>query len=524
MKKIDLRIEDTKNTVKYEPVLNSICFKGLTPLELNIFFSMIYRLKDNETNEVVLTFDEIKTLSQYDKSRRDSARFKSHLNNVYNKILKIDFRIDNDEVEGYGNLFSHFLVSKTEPIITMKVNKEFAYIFNELSLYTSFDLLEYTNLKSAYSKKIFTLIKQFEKTGWVEIKYQEFRELLDIPKSYYPKDIERQILKPVENELSQYFKKFKYIKKMFGNKINSIKFTWDITKPTPELYEPAVNPKTELKKDYNKFQKELPVVNRATEKSTLEFQQKQEESQKKSKKRDKEISEKYNNFLNLSDQIKERIEEKIYINFLEKAEATDNKTMRGIFEKSKKALICEEYEEILEEIENEKVLEEQESINTDEKILEEPKQTLEKFEEENPIGWEQKTFIIEPNIEPKTEVELVVEKIIKTMFPFLEDELLNSDDIDYIKSTLRRKKMYKEIELFDLFIENKQTTVVDSSNIYKDEKCLGLSEFGKDYIENYIKEHQLEHLLISEKTKKELKGSARENRLIKLYKNNFKIN
>ena len=392
--------------------------------------------------------------------------------------------------------------------------------FNELSLYTSFDLLEYTNLKSAYSKKIFTLIKQFEKTGWVEIKYQEFRELLDIPKSYYPKDIERQILKPVENELSQYFKKFKYIKKMFGNKINSIKFTWDITKPTPELYEPAVNPKTELKKDYNKFQKELPVVNRATEKSTLEFQQKQEESQKKSKKRDKEISEKYNNFLNLSDQIKERIEEKIYINFLEKAEATDNKTMRGIFEKSKKALICEEYEEILEEIENEKVLEEQESINTDEKILEEPKQTLEKFEEENPIGWEQKTFIIKP----KTEVELEVEKIIKTMFPFLEDELLNSDDIDYIKSTLRRKKMYKEIELFDLFIENKQTTVVDSSNIYKDEKCLGLSEFGKDYIENYIKEHQLEHLLISEKTKKELKGSARENRLIKLYKNNFKIN
>ena len=110
------------------------------------------------------------------------------------------------------------------------------------------------------------------------------------------------------------------------------------------------------------------------------------------------------------------------------------------------------------------------------------------------------------------------------MFPFLEDELLNSDDIDYIKTTLRRKKMYKELERFDLFIENKQTTVVDPNNIYKDEKCLGLSEFGKDYIENYIKEHNLEHLIVSEKTKKELKGSARENRLIKLYKNNFKIN
>lgn len=518
MSKIDLRIEDTKNTVKYEPVLNSICFKGLTPLELNIFFSMIYRLKDNETNEVVLTFDEIKTLSQYDKSRRDSARFKNHLNNVYNKILKIDFRIDNDEVEGYGNLFSHFLVSKTEPIITMKVNKEFAYIFNELSIYTSFDLLEYTNLKSTYSKKIFTLIKQFEKTGWVEIKYQEFRELLDIPNSYYPKDIERRVLIPVENELNQYFKKFKYVKKLFGNKINAIKFTWDITKPTPELYEPPVNPKTELKKDYNKFKKELPVVNRATEKTAIEYQKKQEENQKKSQEIEKEINEKYSNYLELSEEIKRKIEEKIYNKFLENSNAIDNKTMRGIFEKSKKSWIVEDYEEILEELEKENILEEQELIQVDEKIPEEPKQTLEKIEEENPIGWEQKTFIIEP----KTEVELEAEKIIKTIFPFLDEELLD-EDINYIRSTLRRKKMYKELEIFDLFIENKQTTVVDPRNIYKDEKCLGLSDFGKDYIENYIKEHNLEHLVISEKTKKELKGSARENRLIKLYKNNFKI-
>ena len=53
MKETDLRKENTKNIVKYEPVLNSICFKGLTPLELNIFFSMMYRLKDKETNVVV---------------------------------------------------------------------------------------------------------------------------------------------------------------------------------------------------------------------------------------------------------------------------------------------------------------------------------------------------------------------------------------------------------------------------------------------------------------------------------------
>ena len=83
--------------------------------------------------------------------------------------------------------------------------------------------------------------------------------------------------------------------------------------------------------------------------------------------------------------------------------------------------------------------------------------------------------------------------------------------------------MYKELEILDLFLEKKQAPVINLNDIFKDEKCLGLSEFGKDYIENYIKEHQLEHLLISEKTKKELEGSASENRLVKLYKNNFYI-
>ena len=139
--------------------------------------------------------------------------------------------------------------------------------------------------------------------------------------------------------------------------------------------------------------------------------------------------------------------------------------MRGIFEKSKKSWIVEDYEEILEELEKENILEEQELIQVDEKIPEEPKQTLEKIEEENPIGWEQKTFIIEP----KTEVELEAEKIIKTIFPFLDEELLE-EDINYVRSTLRRKKMYKELEILDLFLEKKQAPVIKLNDNFKDEK------------------------------------------------------
>ena len=471
--------------------------------ELDLFMAICLKLREEGTKKIELDLSELKDLSKYEG--KDNQRFISDIKNVNKKLLKLYCEYETENEIGVFVLFTDYTIYKKEKKLVIQVNEKFKYILNELTEnFTKFELNQFVNLTSQYSKNIFRLLKQFSETGWREFLLSDFRELLNIPEKYRISEIDKKVLnEKILKELGNNFKNLKVIKLKDGRSVYKLRFEWEVEKKKKEI---EVLPKT------------------SKEKLTDKLIKKQAEDIELAEIINKEINEKYNNYLELSEEIKRKIEEKIYINFLEKAEATDNKTMRGIFEKSKKSWIVEEYEEILEEIEKENILEEQELIQVDEKIPEEPKQTLEKFEEENPIGWEQKTFIIEPNIEPKTEVELVVEKIIKTMFPFLEDELLNSDDIDYIKTTLRRKKMYKEIEIFDLFIENKQTTVVDPINIYKDEKCLGLSEFGKDYIENYIKEHQLEHLLISEKTKKELKGSARENRLIKLYKNNFKAN
>ena len=481
---------------------NNVNLTGLKEKELDLLISLCYKLRDEGIEEVKLSFEELKKLSQYED--RHIERFVKDLDSVYKKLIELNFRYEDENKIIRFVLFKSYEIDKNNKTVTIAVNEKFKYILNELTgNFTRFELNQFVSLSSQYAKHIFRLLKQFNGTGWREFLLYDFRELLNIPEKYRISEIDKYVInEKIIEELRKSFKNLKVLKIKKGREVYKIRFEWDIEKKE----EVEVLPKT------------------SKEKSTDKLIKKQSEEIELAEIINREINEKYSNYLELSEEIKIKIEEKIYNKFLENSNATDNKILRGIFEKSKKPLIVEEYEEILEEIEKENILEEQELIQVDEKIIEEPKQTLEKFEEENPIGWEQKTFIIEPNIEPKTEVELVVEKIIKTMFPFLEDELLNSDDIDYIKTTLRRKKMYKEIEIFDLFIENKQTTVVNPKNIYKDEKCLGLSEFGKNYIENYIKENQLEHLLISEKTKKELKGSARENRLIKLYKNNFKAN
>ena len=477
---------------------NNVNLTRLKEKELDLLISLCYKLRDEGVEEVKLSFEELKKLSQYED--RHIERFVKDLDSVYKKLIELNFRYEDENKIIRFVLFKSYEIDKNNKTVTIAVNEKFKYILNELTgNFTRFELNQFVSLSSQYAKHIFRFLKQFNGTGWREFLLSDFRELLNIPEKYRISEIDKYVLnEKILKELEKSFKNLKVFKLKNGRSVYKIRFEWEVEKKK-EKEEVEVLPKTEKEKNTDKLIK------------------KQAEDIELAEIINKETNEKYNNYLKLSEEIKIKIEKIIYFKFLEESKGTDNKTMRGIFEKSKKSLIVREYEEILEEIEKENILEEQEPIQTDEKILEEPKQTLEKFEEENPIGWEQKTFIIEP----KTEVELEVEKIIKTMFPFLEDELLNSDDIDYIKTTLRRKKMYKEIEIFDLFIENKQTTVVDPINIFKDEKCLGLSEVGKDYIENYIKENQLEHLLISEKTKKELKGSARENRLIKLYKNNL---
>lgn len=483
---------------------NNVSLKGLKEKELDLLISLCYKLRDEGIEEVKLPFDELKKLSRYEG--KDNQRFVKDLDSVYKKLIELNFKYEDENKIIRFVLFKSYEIDKNEKIVTIAVNEKFKYILNQLTgNFTKFELNQFVNLTSQYSKHIFRLLKQFSETGWREFLLSDFRELLNIPEKYRISEIDKKVLnEKIIEELGKSFKNIKVIKLKNGRSVYKIRFEWEVEK---------------------KKEKEIEVLPKTSkEKSTDKLIQKQAEEIELAEIINREINEKYYNYLELSEEIKIKIEEKIYINFLEKAEATDNKTIRGIFEKSKKPLIVEEYEGILEEIEKENILEEQEHIQTDEKIIEDPKQTLEKFEEENPIGWEQKTFTIKPKIEiePKTEVELEAEKIIKTIFPFLDEELLD-EDINYVRSTLRRKKMYKELEILDLFLEKKQAPVINLNDIFKDEKCLGLSEFGKDYIENYIKEHQLEHLLISEKTKKELKGSARENRLVKLYKNNFYI-
>lgn len=132
------------------------------------------------------------------------------------------------------NLFQRFDVEWSDDFSDMyaevRVSEDFEYLLNKLDAeFTHFELKQFTNIRSTYAKEMFKKLKQWRTIGLVEFSVDEFREMLQVPPSYRASDIEKVILTPIRNELSEYFKslKIKSVKaNTRGNPITAYRFTF----------------------------------------------------------------------------------------------------------------------------------------------------------------------------------------------------------------------------------------------------------------------------------------------------------
>lgn len=243
--------------VKYHNDLNTVVMRNWTPLEMNIFFSIISKMRDKGTQKVTFSVDELRELTEK-KENRQPKRWNEAMIDVSRKISQLNYYYEDNDHYILMMLFSMFDVNKREQTLTIKVSEHFEYILNRLNVsFTTYELREFTNLKSSYSKTMYRLLKQWRTIGKKRFSVEEFRMLLDVPKSYSKGTIDKQILKPIKEELSTYFNNLK-IKKIQentrGNPITHYEFTWQ-----PEHTEPWLENKyDEQPQDYapkyeNKF-------------------------------------------------------------------------------------------------------------------------------------------------------------------------------------------------------------------------------------------------------------------------------
>ena len=230
-------------TVIYKNEMNLVPLRRFTATEINLFFAMCNKLKEQDTNTLHLSFDELKKLSNYSPETRNINRFVDDLQRVYDKMLDIRYTIRTETKIKKFVLFYKYEIDISERYLEIATSPDLKYILNSITNnFTKFELKEMTHLKSTYAKNMFRLLKQYKHTGYIKINISDFKNRLDIPKTYQMNDITKRVLKPIINELSSIFNNLNInkIKAKKGRKIEWLEFTFDAEKRIHNKRQPQI--------------------------------------------------------------------------------------------------------------------------------------------------------------------------------------------------------------------------------------------------------------------------------------------
>ena len=269
----------TNEIVKHHNDLNTVIMRKWTAEEMNFFFAIIAKVRDEGTRLMRFDTDELRNLASKDFHLE---RWSQTMKSVADKVVDLKYYERTEHSYAVMNLFSYFRVDEKERIVEVEVSSKFEYVVNKLEAqFTQYELAEFTNIRSTYAKTAYRLFKQWRTKGKREFMIAEFRTLLDMPDDYKPSEIDRLVLKPILSQLSPYFQNLK-VKKIKSNKrgnpVLGYEFTWN-----PETSESYVPNKFNKPKHKQKRQSNVPswsntdYVNTTSEETKAELERKKQE-------------------------------------------------------------------------------------------------------------------------------------------------------------------------------------------------------------------------------------------------------
>ena len=203
--------------VKYQPELNTIPLRKFSPVEMNLFFSIVSRMRDKGDQTVRFTFDQLKDLSNYKPTA--NRRFIDDIRRTYDHLMDLRFGSQSKSGLSFERfvMFTKFKINgdADEPYVDVEVYRDAIPLLNNLESWVRYALIEFRDLKSSYTKTMFRLLKGYRTTGYAYFSTAEFNELLDVPKSYKQGDINKKVITPIREELTPLFRGLT-IRKKYG--------------------------------------------------------------------------------------------------------------------------------------------------------------------------------------------------------------------------------------------------------------------------------------------------------------------
>ncbi|MGX3046113.1 replication initiation protein [Helicobacter sp. T3_23-1056] len=212
--------------VKYHNDLNKIKLPNFTEQEQNLLCAIIFKIREQiDKNFIISLYPQ--DLQNFSNKNLTNKEITDIIKTFETKIFNADFTIllRDEQKKMFGKMrthfFNHFVVwyNQKEKIdefdflsysweeferIDIEINEHFEYLVNSLnSNFTKFELLEFINLSGKYTKTLYRLLKQYRSTGIMKMKWDEFKDIMDIPKEYRQCDLDLRILKPAIKELTK---------------------------------------------------------------------------------------------------------------------------------------------------------------------------------------------------------------------------------------------------------------------------------------------------------------------------------
>lgn len=226
--------------VKYHNDLsNQIVIKTLNATELNVLMALCGKMRDKDTDEVIFNFHQLKELIKWDNNNNEL--FIKNLINMNKKLISLNFTFRENKRTTQFVLFPTFITDEINKTLTVRVNKDFSFLLNNISSnFTRFELDNFTDLKSKYSKYLYKELMKFKTTGYLILTIDDFRNKLDIPNSYKMINIDKRVLEPIKEELTKILKNFEINKIKKGRSIDRIEFSFTPIKDSEKIKEAEI--------------------------------------------------------------------------------------------------------------------------------------------------------------------------------------------------------------------------------------------------------------------------------------------
>ena len=109
--------EKTMAIVKYDNKFNQLSLTNFRAIEMDLLMSLCSKTKEQDSRDVILTFEQIKNLSHYVPT--SNQRFIQDLKSMNKKLMSLDFTYEDEHRVEQFVLFPDFVIDKDAHTLTL---------------------------------------------------------------------------------------------------------------------------------------------------------------------------------------------------------------------------------------------------------------------------------------------------------------------------------------------------------------------------------------------------------------------